>query len=470
MEQGGSENRGRRSVIPERLRGLMGGDGLRARALRGTAFTFFGFGTQQFLRLLSNLVLTRLLFPEAFGLMALVMVVLTGLEMFSDTGINTSIVQNRRGDDPAFLNTAWSLQIGRGVLLWLLTLVLALPMAQFYDQPQLAALLPVAGFNMVILGFQSMRLAVANRHIALGRLTMLELSSQVTGIVVMILLAWATQSVWALLLGTLVSSTAKTVLSHRLLPGPRDRLAWDRAAFAELFHFGKYIFIGSMAGFLINNADRAVLGKFITIGELGVYNIGFFMASVPLMVCFQLGSRVLMPVYAKAPPGADPANLRKIRLARGGLGAALVGLGLTFALIGDWLIGVLYEAEYALAGPIMVLLSLTYLPTLVLNAYSVLFLASGKSRNFTIYLIVLGSLQLALLLLLVAEFGILGATIAPGLAILLVYPLTAWFAQREGGWDPLLDLGFLIVIVLGVAGVLSLHDTAVAEVLRGLGG
>lgn len=451
------------------LPSLLTGDGLRARALRGAAFTFFGFGAQQALRLASNLVLTRLLFPEAFGLMALVLVVLTGLQMFSDTGINTAIVQNKRGDDPAFLGTAFSVQIARGGLLWLLALALALPMAAFYDQPQLAALLPVAGLAALIQGFQSMRLATANRHIALGRLTALELGSQALGIAVMVALAWVWPSVWALVVGTLVSAAAKTALSHILLAGPPDRIRWERAAFAELFHFGKYIFLGSIAGFLVNNADRAVLGKFITIGELGVYNIGFFMASVPMMVGFQLSHKVLTPLYARTPPCGGPENFRKVRLARAGLSAVLIALGLGFAVSGEWLVGLLYEDRYALAGPVMVLLSLTFLPGVLLNAYSGLLVASGNSRAFTLYVAVLGAVQLGLLLWLVQTQGILGAVLAPGLAVLLAYPLQAHLARRAGGWDPMLDAAGLAAIAAGTAGVLALHDGAIAAVMAGLG-
>ena len=64
-------------------------------------------------------MLTRLLFPEAFGLMALIQTFMIGLAMFSDLGIGPAIIQSDRGEDPDFLNTAWVMQILRGICLWL---------------------------------------------------------------------------------------------------------------------------------------------------------------------------------------------------------------------------------------------------------------------------------------------------------------------------------------------------------------
>ncbi|MFN3500356.1 MAG: oligosaccharide flippase family protein, partial [Pannonibacter indicus] len=75
--------------------------------MRGTAISLAGTGGQQLLRLASNLALTRLLFPEAFGLMALIQTFMVGLQMFSDIGIRPSIIQNKRGEEADFLNTAW---------------------------------------------------------------------------------------------------------------------------------------------------------------------------------------------------------------------------------------------------------------------------------------------------------------------------------------------------------------------------
>ncbi len=76
--------------------------------------------TSQVIRLGGNLVITRLLVPEMFGVMALANTLMIGVALFSDLGIRQSIIQNNRGMDCDFLNTAWSLQILRGCLLMLM--------------------------------------------------------------------------------------------------------------------------------------------------------------------------------------------------------------------------------------------------------------------------------------------------------------------------------------------------------------
>src|SRR6056297_1121936 len=249
------------SRATDRLYSIFLGERLRAKTLRSLVFAVVSFGGTNFLRLASNLILTRLLFPEAFGLMAMVQVVMAGLEMISDTGVRTSIVQNRRGDEPSFLNTAWSIQIARGVLLWLIVLLISNPVAQFYEQPMLAQLLPIAGMVAILKGFESTKLATANRKLVMGRMTMLELGSQMFGILMMVVLAISTQSVWALVVGGLFGATLRMILSHTYLPGPNNRLQWDMTAFHEIFHFGKYIFVASLAGFLVIHADRVILDK-----------------------------------------------------------------------------------------------------------------------------------------------------------------------------------------------------------------
>ncbi|MEM9581457.1 MAG: oligosaccharide flippase family protein, partial [Pseudomonadota bacterium] len=142
---------------------LFQGSNLKARALRSSAVTVGGFGASQMIRLASNLILTRILFPEAFGMMALVMVFLQGLAMFSDVGVGPAIMQSKRGDDPSFLNTAWTIQVVRGFVLWIVAALLAWPIAVIYGEPQLLHLLPVAALTLVIAGFTPTRRETANR-------------------------------------------------------------------------------------------------------------------------------------------------------------------------------------------------------------------------------------------------------------------------------------------------------------------
>lgn len=436
-------------LMPRRVQRLVGGGGVKARALRGSFWTLTKFGGENVLRLVSNLILTRLLFPEAFGMMAIVHVFVAGLQMFSDTGIRASIIQNPRGDDPAFLNTAWTIQVGRGVLLWLGAAALAIPAAAIYDEPMLLQLLPVAGVNALISGFNPTAVYVANRHLMLGRVTAINLATQAAVIVIMVVLALIFRSVWALVLGGVAGSVIRLGLLWWLMPGPSNRFGWDRAAASDLFHFGKYMFLGTAAGFVINHADRAILGGFVPFAVLGIYSIGYFMASVPQSVQQALVSRIVFPLYRmKAEDGE--AGRRKLFRARRMLVATTLTINAAMGFAGVALIGFLYDPRYAAAGPVVVLFSLSLVPRICFGNYSGVLLAHGDSRS---NLFLTGStavLQTIFLLVGVSYFGMVGAVLAPGLAALMTAPLRVTFAARYGAVDRT-DMVFLVVgLVAGV--------------------
>ena len=202
---------------------------LRKRALSSGVISIFGFGSEQVLRFGANLLLTRLLVPEAFGLMMIVNTVMVALQLFSDLGIRPAIIQNER-DDPGFLNTAWTMQVWRGVALWIVACATAYPLAWFYDEPMLSLLLPVTGLVAIADGFSSTRLHTLNRNLMLGRLVALRVGSYSVSAVSMIVWAWISPTVWALVAGGVFSAAIKMALSHIALSGPRSRFRWERAA------------------------------------------------------------------------------------------------------------------------------------------------------------------------------------------------------------------------------------------------
>jgi O-antigen/teichoic acid export membrane protein len=444
-------------------------DGLRGRSIRGALLTGLNFGSQNALRLAGNLVLTRILFPEAFGIMALVQVFLTGLNMFSDLGVRASIVQNKQGADPLFLDTAWVFQIGRGFVLWGATCLLAGPMSVFYDAPILAQLLPVAGFVAVIQGFNSTKMAMASREIQLGRLTVISMTARFLGLLTLVLLAWWWQSVWALAIGSLIAPLITLVASHMLMPGHNNRFRFDPDAAKNLLKFGKFIFISTMAGFLISQGDRAILGKFITLSELAYYNIAFFLATVPRMIAQRLSDTILFPLYSRRPPAESAENYRNLAKARLGVVGGTFAIAVILALSGDLIIRILYDERYISAGPLLVLMTVANLPGLVTSNYGAMLLAGGDSKRFALMMIFSAILQTTILFLGIVNFGVLGAIFTPFVSAILFYPAVIWFIRPYGGWMPRQDLLFaLITCAIGALAILVNFDAVRVPVAAAL--
>ena len=417
------------------------------RVLRSSAITAGAFVFAQALRFGSNLILTRLLFPEAFGLMALVTVVLVGLAMFSDVGIGPAISQHKDGDDPDFLDTAWTINVVRGGLLWGLTCVLAVPAAHLYQAPELSGLLPLAGMTLLIAGFNPTRIDTANRHLLLGRVTILDLIAQAIGVAAIILLAWLMRSVWALAIGSLIGAMAKLLLIWMLLPGRVNRFVWKPAAGRDLIHFGKWIFLSTACGFLLAQGDKAILGATLSMSDLGIYNIGYFLGSFPVLLGGAVSARVLIPLYRDAHPAQAASNAARLRWLRLGLSGAMMTLLAAMALLGVPLVDLLYDSRYQSAGAILVAVACVQMPQVVGMTYDHAALAAGQSRPFFL-LMALRALVQTLAFLSGATFaGLLGALIGQALATYAVYPAVARLARRFHVWDPRHDLIFLSIAI-----------------------
>ena len=347
---------------------------------RGSMMELVGFGGSQALRLAGNLVLSRLLFPEAFGLAALVSVFLTGLQLLSDVGLEPSVVQNERGADRRFLSTVWTLQIVRGAALAVLAVALAVPASALYREPQLAALMAVAGLAPLVAGFNSTAIYVLRREVRLAPLVALEVAARACGLAVMIAWAWWRPSVWALVAGGLVDAVVTLALSHRLRRGERDRVGWDPEAARAVVHFGKWIFLSSAVFFFGRQGDRLLLGQFLGMRVLGVYNIALFLSEAVGTAINRVTHGVFFPVFSRAArDGAErlrevyyAARLRTDLLAVPALGA--------LAVLGDDVVRVLYDARYAEAGWILQALCLRVAMSCILDPCETCLFALGHTR------------------------------------------------------------------------------------------
>jgi len=433
-------------------------ESLMKRVIRGSVWTLGGYAISQVVRLGNNFLLARLLFPKAFGLMALVYTFLIALQMFSDIGINLSIIQNKRGDDPKFLNTAWTMQFFRGLVLWIFACLIAIPAASFYKEPLLQVLLPVVGFATVIDGLLSTNIATANRQLSLKRLTLLDLSTQLIATFVTLAGAWIAHTakapqelaVWALVLGTFTGSIIRTSLSHTVMKGIRNRFDWEQEAVGEIFRFGQWIFFSTVLTFFALQGNNLIVPGLFGVGFFGIFTQAQTLSKAANEVIQTLCHRVLFASYselARDRPERLRPVLRRSRLVLNGIN--LLGC-LFFIFLGKPLINFLYDDRYADAGWMLQILAVGAMVTVLGYTYMDVLMAQGRTYVTTLLL----GIQVGIQCMTVfgghyfgGEFGAIVGIAAVGW---FLYPVQAFTFARLHLWQPEIDLP-----ILGIASVMA---------------
>ena len=427
------------------------GKPLRHRIFHAGSWTISGHVSSQVLRIGGNLVLTRLLFPEAFGLMAIVQSVIVGLVMISDLGIVTSIIHNKRGGEADFVNTAWTMRVIQSVIIWLLLCMLAPFLASFYAQPMLNSLLPVVGFGSVLGGLASTKLALINRSLALKKLVLIEVGSQGIGLLVMILWAWVDHTIWSLVWGGLFGGFVKMVASHFLLEGAYNKFAWDRASVRDLFGFGQWLLVSSILTFFAGEGNKLLLGAFLGVKVLSFFTLASAMSSMFWQISQQLSSKVLFPGYAEV-IRERPERLRAVA-AKSRLFLIIPGwlVALFFVLWGDHFMGLLYDQRYAESGNMLRMLAMGAMMWAIGGSYNGLLWAKGMVKMSTVILVAEVAIQWVGMIVGHHFMGERGVVLSAAVVAWLLYPVQAYVYAKIGLWEPKIDFPVIALSVFVVA-------------------
>ncbi len=433
---------------------------LRTRIVKASIWMLSGYGASQALRLASNLIMTRLLVPEMFGIMAMAQVILTGLSLFSDMGLNANIIQHQQGNRKQFLNTVWTVQIIRGVLIWILFILLAsfISIANNYDvfregtvftESVLPFIMIGISFTALITGLQSTKLAEASRQLSIGLTIRIELISQIVGLLTMISLAIIHRSIWALVFGALVTCSTKTILSHILLPGNKNKLHWDSSAFRQIIDFGKWVFLSSIFGFLAVNVDKFILGSLVDTASLGLYSIAVLLVKTVQLAFEKLISGVSFPSISEV-IRERPADLKKTyyKFRKVIDAATLTVCGFIF-MTGQFIVALLYDPRYQESGRMLEILSLL----LIMVRFKLVeqcSLALGKPRDLISIRIVKLTVLLVLMPTTYFFYGLLGAIWAIPIAELAALPIFIFLKFKYQIFKLNIELIAILYCVIGI--------------------
>jgi O-antigen/teichoic acid export membrane protein len=407
--------------LSARARGLAGN-----RLTQQLAWVVAPFALMQLARLGGNIVLTRLLAPEIFGLMLLVNALRTGTELLSDIGIGQSVVRSPHGEERRFLDVAWTLQLLRGALLTLSMLLAAAPIASIYGKPELQPVVLAISPIFILTGLQSPALFLIQRRLELRRRAVFDLVNTGLGIAATIALALVMPTIWALVIGLLLSVALSTALTYvvgdRRLPRP----AWDGRFVREIIAFGKWIFLSTALFFAATSYDKLYFVAAVPIALAGIYGVARTFSDMFTQLAQRTGALLVFPKVAAMGERRDPVTAARLRATRRKT-LALVAVGTGAAIAGsDQFILLAYDSRYhAAAFMIPVLFVGVWFGTLSAFADAMMMgagkPAAGAWANGVKFLVMAAGLPLALargdffaaLLVLVAAEGARWAVLVP---------------------------------------------------------
>ncbi|MFP5078549.1 oligosaccharide flippase family protein [Rhizobium sp. YIM 134829] len=321
----------------------------RRRAAAGGLLTIGAFGLTVILRFGTNVILSRLVAPEVFGIAAIINTLKTGVELITDVGIGQSVVRNAKGDDPTFYNTAWTVQAMRGLALFLVLFVAAYPLSQVYGIS--AAAIQLGALTLLVLGLTSTSLFLMQRDLRVGRLNSFDLCMDLSGSALVILFTYLSPTIWGLVTASVLAASVRLVASHAIVPrGQRNRFLLDKRHLHEILSFGKWIFVSSLLAFFCANFDKLYLAYSMPLAILGIYGIARNIADLPVMLMARLGHLVLFPLIAAQSHDASVdvrEQLRPIRFKVLSVAALAIGFGVA---VSDLAVDLVYDPRYQEAG------------------------------------------------------------------------------------------------------------------------
>ena len=227
----------------------------------------------------SSIILARILFPEDYGLMGLASISIQLARRFTNFGFNLVLVQ-RKTLEKEHLDTVFWTNLGLMVLTTALLVVASPFLSDFFNEPRLTAILIAVSINFIFSAIGGVSQALMKRKMQFKELGLSVNVSNVSGIVLSVVLALMDYGVWSLVYGQLFTSLSQSLMmmrQARWLP----RFSFKMWALKDCMSFGLWVFLSSFIGFGINKIDYTFIGKFLGTSPLGIYEKAFETMSLP---------------------------------------------------------------------------------------------------------------------------------------------------------------------------------------------
>lgn len=356
-----------------------------------------------------TIVLARLLAPEDFGVLGIALLSLSTLETFSQTGFQPALIQKKANVEP-YLDTAWTVSVIRGTVLFCILFFSATHIAEFFNSPEAILVIRMIALFALLSGLRNIGVIFFRKELEFNKHFFYEFSATCADLLVAVILAFVLRNVWAMVWGGLAANLTRLIMSY-VLHAYRPKLKFEKEKFQELFGFGKWVLGSSLVVFLVTQGDDIFVGKLLGVTALGLYQIAYAISNLPATEITHVISQVTYPAYSKLQD--QPAKLREAYLRVLQLTVFLATpLTVGIIVLAPQFIQILLGEKWLPAVPAVQILALAGLLRSIAATSGYLFYALGKVKIDTMLQILRLSILASLIYPLAAKFQLLGVSIA----------------------------------------------------------
>jgi O-antigen/teichoic acid export membrane protein len=364
-------------------------------------------------------ILARLLLPAQFGVFGIASLVLSFLEIITETGINLFLIQENEGVKK-YINTAWIISIIRGVIIAIAILLLASPISVFFKSATSYNLLLLISAVPLIRGF--INPAVVKYQIDLEFNKEFLYRSFLFGVdaAVAIVIAFKTHSAVSLIWGFIVSALVEAVTSFIFFK-IKPKMKFNVAQARKIIKRGKWITLGGIFKYLVSQGDDAVVARLLNTTQLGYYQNAYKISTLPVTEVSGVAAKVVMPVYVKI--RGDRKRLKRAFLkAFATVFAIAVPFGFIIFAFSQQIISVVLGKNWLAAEPVLRVLAIFGIISAIGNIPNPLFI-SIKRQDIFAKVRTLQFLGLAFSIIpLTLRYGIVGAAYSTLVASIISSP------------------------------------------------
>ncbi len=350
-------------------------------SLRQRTFSALGWNAAaqlsvQAAQFVTAVAVARLLSPQEFGLMGMVLVFTGFAAIFYDMGLGAALIQ-RRDLSERHVNSVFWINAGMGTLLTILFIAGAPLISWFFGEPPLRWLTVAVSLAIIPSALSVAHIALIDKALNFRARFRIETISTLASGAVAVFLALNGMGVWSLVGQSLVLAATRFVLTWRM---SRWRPAWsfDTTASRELFKFSRNLLGNSAVQYWGRNIDRLILGRFMGSLGLGLYSLAFRSITLPLDLTTNVTNAVMFPAFSVIQ--GDIATLKRVYLQSTRM-IALVTFPVMMGLadLAEPIVLLLYGNQWRASIGVIQVLAFSGMAQSVYNTAGWLFLSQGRT-------------------------------------------------------------------------------------------